>query len=791
MNLFQKVRHRKSLGRKEKDLASTNPDANPWGDGSPREKENIIGINTSPHPSPGSGETPPPLPAHRSPLSEKKSPFAQSRPIANGQLRRSSAMMGRRQSVLGIGEEDEDTKLMRDSQEAMRRLVADEASSPIGKCSLAGRQQHSMLALGGGEDEDAKLMPESVEALRQISVDDMPRARSSWLNPLTASSYNAEPSKPLPAHQKDTDAHSFNVLPRKSPSKEQFHEINLLDDRPSESSFKVLQRIPAMEPKEDNLLDSANVASMWSDKSATIPDVPPKPKSKVMTPAQFEKYRQEQERLKSIGYKPASEKDDEEDTYEEEDDEDEDEKRREQARQRRKQEAHMTVYRQQMMKITGDVMAGSQRPPMTATQSTPNLELDHNIADPEDEDEDIPLAILQAHGFPNRNRAPGQLNGMSSNPNLRASSQMGLSVGSGSVAGGGNRTSTLPAFARRLPQDPYNYGAGIVNPTNRESLAFGSGSQYGGGGPQRPIAGGLVGVIANEERSRAMRRGSPNAQGEYPAMPANMLGAAPPPGLMNRSSTMPGGPMMQQQPNSDSAMMQAQLAQMQAQLQMNAEMQLQFFNMLSGAPPPPMSGMQQPGGMPPRAGSVYGIPVQTQHPGFSRASTMNNMGGMNGGFPNVGGTNSRPGSASNGRPFTVADPNFPTLGNLRSSFMPAGYAGSITPSERSNVGQPGRYRPISHMPQANVDSSRTSTMMSGGLGNWSKSPRIHNGSLANGFSGSKPSTPTVRILPLEQDNEEDEEKEWEEMRKKKEKKKSMWRMKRKDNDLGDIAHLTN
>jgi len=597
------------------------------------------------------------------------------------------------------------------------------------------------LALGDGEDEDAKVLRESVNAMRRLNVEDAPRARESWINPSSVAAYNGESATTEPTRTAYREA----------------------DSR---------ARYPAAEPQEDNLFDSASLAMQWGEKRSSRPQTGVK--NKVMTTAQFEKYRQEQEQLKSIGGRPKEESDNEDDAYEDEDD-NEEEKRREQARQRRKQEAHMTVYRQQMMKITGETsMPGAARPNLPATQSTPNLSLYPDVADPESEDEDIPLAILQAHGFPNKHRAPGQLGGMASNPNLRASSL----AGSGSaypppprsVTGGADgRTSTLPPFARRLPQDPYNYGAGLVNGANRESLALGSGSQYGGAARAQP--GGLVGVIAEEERSRAMRRGSPNAAGEYPANGFNGMGMGMgPPGMMSRASTMgPMGPMgvgMGQFP-SEPAAMQAQMAQMQAQLQQSMEMQFQFFQMMAGAPPPPLPVQGQQGGA-----------------GFGRASTMGNM--------NMAGPGSRPGSPHNlalgggGRPLTALDTN---VGQswMRSSFMPGsagGYAPSIAPSERSNVGMPGRYRPVSHVPVEGA--SRTSTM-SGAVGGW-----------GGGVGGGAAKMPTVRVLAAEmqREAEEDEEGAWEEMRRKKEKKKSLWRLRKRGGDdaadsLGEVAHLTN
>ncbi|KFY31247.1 hypothetical protein V493_01273, partial [Pseudogymnoascus sp. VKM F-4281 (FW-2241)] len=289
--------------------------------------------------------------------------------------------------------------------------------------SSAVRRQ-SLMAIGDGEDEDAKLMRESINAMRQLNADETPRARDSWINPSTVAAYNVAST---PRHTAPSSS-SNNTTPR--------------------------ARYPAIEPQEDGLFDqqtaaSANLALQWGEKPSTPQSSAPK--NKVMTTAQFERYRQDQERAKrySNGKFPDAPDDDDaaDDTYEDEDD-DEEERRKEQAKQRRKQEAHMTVYRQQMMKITGETANPTGgRPGAVTSQSTPNLNIySDNTAADEEEDEDIPLAILAAHGFPNRGRAPGQLNGMSSNPNLRASSQMGGAYPPPprSVAGGaGERASAL------------------------------------------------------------------------------------------------------------------------------------------------------------------------------------------------------------------------------------------------------------------------------------------------------------------------------------------------------------
>ncbi|KFX90750.1 hypothetical protein V490_06288, partial [Pseudogymnoascus sp. VKM F-3557] len=213
--------------------------------------------------------------------------------------------------------------------------------------SSAVRRQ-SLMAIGDGEDEDAKLMRESINAMRQLNVDDTPRARDSWINPSAVAAYN------VASTPRTTDMSSNNTTPR--------------------------ARYPAIEPQEDGLFDrqtasAANLALQWGEKPMTPQSSAPK--NKVMTTAQFERYRQDQERAKrySNGKFPDANPDDEDDaaddTYEDEDD-DEEERRKEQAKQRRKQEAHMTVYRQQMMKITGETPNPNARPSAVSSQSTPN-----------------------------------------------------------------------------------------------------------------------------------------------------------------------------------------------------------------------------------------------------------------------------------------------------------------------------------------------------------------------------------------------------------------------------------
>jgi hypothetical protein len=478
-----------------------------------------------------------------------------------------------------------------------------------------------------------------------------------------------------------------------------------------------------------------------------------------MTPAQFERYRQDKERQSTApdAEKPEEKSDEEEIDYD--DDEDEMEKQKQQAKQRRKQEAHMAVYRQQMMKVTGESNGGfaPSRPSLQMSFSTPNLP--NMVESPaaksdSDEDEEVPLAILAAHGFPNKARPPTRLSTMMSNPNLRASAQPSYQR-AGSVAGDtpAGSNGRLPAFARKLPQDPF-LGAGLVQNPVRESIAFSGGAPaHGHPGPVPP--GGLVGVIVNEERSRAMRRGSPHVDPRHPvAGPAayDPVQGIPPHTLyQNRPVSTMMGP-------GDQAQMQ-----MTQQMQQFMQMQMQFMQMMSGqnanpgmpngANPAAMNHMMAMGGMPGPDmrhsyvgnGSVLDLPRPDSH---HRSQSM-----------------VQPSSASWVQPPPQMNPGFTPSIHIQG----VGYAPSIAPSERSNVGLPGRYRPVSHMPAATgAEVPRTSTI-SGALGSWDKQP-----------------SPTVSVTPVSlgsksgsgNASDDDDEEGWQAMKEKREKKRSIWKSKK-------------
>lgn len=572
----------------------------------------------------------------------------------------------------------------------------------------------------------------------------------------------------------------------------------------SDEGLFVPRRSPA---PSDHELDDARLAVQFAE---SLPESA-SPANKVMTPSQFERYRQQQELRRSNSNATKS---DEESEHEEfDDEEDEIEKQKDVERQRRKQEAHLSLYRQQMQKVTGQQAPSPMlRPEMAAARnSTPNLP--NRLSNPgdksssgkssnEEDDEEIPLGILAAHGFPNRNRPPTRLANVSSHPNLRASMNP-YSASSTSLAGAeaGNRGS-LPVFARNLPQDPY-FGARIVNPTNRESLALGggSGSVYGGASSSAPPPppGGLVGVIANEERNRAARRaggGSPNPMAMYDQMQMQM-GMGSPGGMRRPFSMMAPPPMTaseQAQVNLSNQMQSMMQVQMQWMGQMMQMQGMPGMPAMPGTPPMMAGGMQPPmmGGMAMPGGPMGPSSTMGGNPNLRPMSMQGPPGAMGPNFeqqrtlsmldPNI--------AARRGSPM----PNLPSGSPFRP--LTGGYAPSIAPSERSNAGLASRYRPVSVM--AGESGPAVSHLKQG----WNDENQHHpsmpiSQSHMHLPKSSSLATVTVRPVsrtsqspagrkPVQALDEENDDEGWAEMMKKRDKKKSGWKLKRGTSSLGDL-----
>ncbi|KAL8789842.1 MAG: hypothetical protein Q9213_000910 [Squamulea squamosa] len=676
------------------------------------------------------------------------------------------------------------------------------------------RQQHRQSSYGVGlrrtsayasrresiplQDEDAKLVMDSINASRSLNGHSgEPRDQRPYRDG-DGDLRRTQPSSSLLGASGQISSSPANLGPqrRRSPERPSYAPVGLFDNPDSELSennWRIGSNETTPRAKTLELADRTKRSSLFDPslhpppRAGTSPTqgdqaAKPGPQNKVMTPAQFERYRREQEMTRTQSNQEEDDSDDESDHYE---DEDEAERNKELAKQRRKQEAHLAVYRQQMMKVTGEQPSdlpalGPLRPAAerasasapTVVQRGPMLSVTLDKASAtgkasDDEDDDIPLGVLAAHGFPNKNRPPGPpaQNGIRYTSETYPPPPVPVS---GMSTAGGSRG--LPAFAKNLPPDPY-YGAGLVNPSNRETPSFsthGGGSQYGGTSPNLH-PGGLVGVIAGEERARAMRRGSPNAQGNY-TMPL-------PQGMSQMPGMPPGLPPIMSPGDEAQIQMSQQMTQMM-QMQMQWMQQMQQM-MASGIQPPQMPQGMPPGMMPPMP------PAHGQQP-------------MNSNFLSPHGQMVRPMSHSapsspalvqqqQQRAMSMMSPNlsphWPPRNSASPSIMsgalgPQSYAPSIAPSERSNIGQPSRYRPVSIAPIE--EHSRPGSRSSNNLLQPHPSDRKSSVSPTG-----KSSTVTARKVPSDDDDDEG----WEEMKKKREIKASTWRHKKNHgNDFQDLYY---
>jgi hypothetical protein len=226
----------------------------------------------------------------------------------------------------------------------------------------------------------------------------------------------------------------------------------------------------------------------------------------------------------------------------------------------------------------------------------------------------------------------------------------------------------------------------------------------------------------------------------------------------NNAGTL--GPML----NDPTQIQMTQQMQQMQQMQQFMQMQMQMLQMMSS-----QNGMGVPGPNGPN-GPMTAPPL----------GNMSNAGGMLGvpGMAGMGGPETMRHSYMGTEsmldlPFARGDAQMRTMSMVQPSsaswiqppqipgFAPSiriqGYAPSIAPSERSNIGLPGRYRPVSQAPPSLPVAPghlRKSSTMSGALQT--------NDSLTK--SGER--------------SDEDDEEGWEAMKVKREKKKSLWKMKK-------------
>jgi hypothetical protein len=568
------------------------------------------------------------------------------------------------------------------------------------------RTQNSFSRSGADGDADAKLVRESFIA-REQSYSGSPLGRpqnaraSTLLHPpnktisamssdnslKTASTSSSGSTTPLPFSV--NSRHTRDITPVAHPS------VGL-----GSSSTSTTPRASKAKPTEvddEPLFDSSIASAIFAAEAhSSLPSQRKQAANKVMTAAEF---KQKQTMVTTSGRDEADS--DSGDDYE--DDEDDPKFLAQQRRIREEKEAKHMLWRQQMKKEIGDQSVPD--PSGFSNRSTPHFSLNGPMggsASPtenEEDDSDTPLAILVAHGFPGKNNPPDPRHSANSFVGVRPMSQIG---------GAPPRPTSgkLPPFARGLPgpEDiPYVGGSNLVNPVNRQSLGMnrlGTQSNYGGSVMDvNPIVppGGLVGIIAEEERLKSMRRGSPNSGGNFnKALPrqsqqANiqqmtmgmgvpMGGMGSPYGMMPTQPQMPGGGFDQQ------AFNQQMMAIMQQQNQL-----IQSMTQMGYSAPPGMPGMPM--------GQMQGIPMPGLPPQSRPMSVASNMGGMGGSHlgprPPLHQTRTMsmvgPRAHMPPRAMTMMDMQYPP--SMFASQNP-NYTPSIAPSERSNLGQPGRYRPV-------------------------------------------------------------------------------------------------
>lgn len=492
---------------------------------------------------------------------------------------------------------------------------------------------------------------------------------------------------------------------------------------------------------------------------------PPRPVaaggSRVMSQAEFREYQKKQAAA------PPPEESDSEEDYE--DEEDAIKKREEQEILRRKNQ-QMSFAREAMRRST--TAPGDPTRPESIADNAFNMSngfpSETSMKADEWEDEDVPLGILQQHGFPNaaRNRVPSHpANAMPSYfPDRPASAG----------AMGANRQSTLPAFARRLPMDPHDsfIGGGLVHHANRESLGFNNfprgpqsvaGDAMGGGygqspmGPPPPLmyqdagmaAPSLVDQIQMRDMTKKKYLGGASqkkpAEGPFTGMLGQQMNTQGQPQNPMRMSQMPMmngmNPMMMGQ-GMNSPMMgmgmgmgMGQMGYMpQQQDMMQMQMQFQQMQQMIAMQQMQMQQMQQPQQDPRMSmampNTMFNNPMMPQgQPMLSNPSFLSVPGMQNGMQP----PQNRPMSilSSAPRPF--------------SSFFGGpgpgpGYTPSIAPSERSNIGLSARYRPVTNTSDAVSNATSMTLQATSGA-----KPGIIKGILKK----------SPQLTPDEKDDEED------------------------------------
>ncbi|KAI6754593.1 hypothetical protein HG530_012345 [Fusarium avenaceum] len=438
-----------------------------------------------------------------------------------------------------------------------------------------------------------------------------------------------------------------------------------------------------------------------SESSLRKPSASFRPRGKVMTSAEFEALQKRTAREDAERRFYDGEDDDDKIDY---DCLDEADMVNRQRVQRRKQQAHLDGYRQRMMKKT----SGPDIPPlpshsrvssswsMNSFRTFRGRPEDVPVPAEVDDEDDVPLALLQLQRYSEAKQ----------DSFFTTQPQPAVNLGHHGP------NSPMPAFGRNLPQHPFPGNASNTWPMNHQQL----------------IPGGLVGVIASEERAKAMRRVAPS-HGFQPLPDTNnafsWTGPSHQQAPINPPYGMPGmqTPMAQSRPQTPVAVPQMPHAPQSHEMFNFLQAQTEFLRT--------MASMNQ----------------QRSNQPWDTFSSQQSV--MNVGFPGTGST--------------YAPSNY-----ARSVHQyAAGYAPSVAPSERNTVGLPSRYRPVSKAAsQRRVDS------------------HVHQDDDANTNTwrlNRKEEPDRTAVFQEDSTDEEDDEAFWRAKKAKRDRRKAMWI---RDNDLG-------
>lgn len=688
-------------------------------------KSSNDGLMSSPglEESPTSDSSPPPVPVHAP--SAPRDPDGHYGPLAPPAV---PALRNQHSFTNAGSEGDADARMVRES-------------------FIANIKSSNMASSQAGRDKSSNFLAPQVKSVSNMSSDNS-------LNTASTSSSTSSLPGPYTASSRDIR----NVTPVGLPGTG--HGSSSTSTTPR--AAKPDRAKDAEEPLFDSSLASAIFAP--APRGSPKKQAPKRPEiAKRMTNAEFSKLKLQESMASKNGNANDSDSGDE---YE--DDETDPALLAQKRKAQQEKDAKHAIWRQTMKKDIGD---HSVPTPPGRSHSSPNFGFESNSVagaslSSNEDDEDVPVGLLMAHGFPNKNKHPDPRLSSNSFVGVRPTSQGYL--GSKSTYGGPSARplSSLPPFARALPEDPYLSTTNLTNPVNRQSLGMNTrGVSYAGSvmdtGPiNAGPPGGLVGVIAEEERLRSLRRGSPGYNSSYAQQslqPQQAPQSSRRPQMNTQGSTnsyvglgtpleMPGNPyaagngmMMQPMFGGNSATDPIAFQhQLQAIYQSQAETNLRFEQLMQN--PFAMGQMQMQMGQMGMGhvgsgpfGQMQGMPMA----GLPPPQQSRNM------------RNSQANLLDPRQPRTMSMMSVdPSVRGMSSFAQQQNYTPSIAPSERSNIGHPGRYRPVSTMRDGGSTITAGSTYQPSGTPTMSSNSNFLSATIHSGKKSAQSAT-------------QDEDSEWE------------------------------